>query len=486
MASVVVTMDAREAALFRAMDKLIKKQQQVNEKMKDGGRASETAARKSKDGWDRSAMSLSKMQMATMQYVTGLATIGTAVEAIRLSWEQVRKEQQAGLEALQKTQGTDRRLLQISGSAEEFSQLRGQADALSAQFGVDRNVVRDVIFSAVSENFRDAVPAIIAANQVVDPTAAAGVAGQVPALFKGAIGALESVNLTLKAAESSRLDFSQIAKSLPQAAEGGSVAKATAEETLAVLSVLASEFKSGETAADRIKAFATKAGIGADTAGIGIINVVEKLQAMDEAGRSKFLGESSELNVAYVKMSENLGLIKQRVREFSEERQAFAAGGGLLADKVGFARGDARSAALMTEARARQALEVSTSRGGIGGAMGEAAALNAQLVLKNAPNSFFARVLDSMGFASTTARVAGLAGFSPESSGMLGAGAAQVAVGGQSSLSGAVSILSAFFGKQESASDRLDRAAANLNQAADKINRSNVGAARAQAAGAGN
>jgi hypothetical protein len=48
---------------------------------------------------------------------------------------------------------------------------------------------------------------------------------------------------------------------LPAAAEGGSIAKASPEETLATLSVLASRFKSGEAAADRIKAFAAVAGI---------------------------------------------------------------------------------------------------------------------------------------------------------------------------------------------------------------------------------
>lgn len=481
MASVVVTMDAREAKLFHAMDKLIKKQQQVNEKMKDGGRASETAARKSKDGWDRSAMSLSKMQMATMQYVTGLATIGTAVEAIRLSWEQVRKEQQAGLEALQKTQGTDRRLLQISGSAEEFSRLRGQADALSAQFGVDRNVVRDVIFSAVSENFRDAVPAIIAANQVVDPTAAAGVAGQVPALFKGAIGALESVNLTLKAAEASRLDFSQIAKSLPQAAEGGGIAKATAEETLAVLSVLASEFKSGETAADRMKIFATRAGLSDQFKGQGIVGPLEQLMGMGEEDRRKFLGDSQELNAAYVKMSENIALIKQRIEEMTEERKEFASGGGLLADKVGIAGGDARFAALRQLAREEQALERSQAGiNGVEGAMGSAAAVRTERRMMS-DATFITRFIESwIGAGQFGARAAAATGFSTEVSSEVGLRTGQIT-------SAAATLgVDAFLTLIQEGAKSLVQSSVNLNQAADKINRSNVGAARAQAAGAGN
>jgi len=473
MAGVVVTMDGDETRLFRAMQKVLEKQNQMNEKFKEGGKASEDAGRKSSDAWSKTTLSLDTMKAGLISYASGLATVAAAVGVVKTAWEQVRKEQEAGLNQLQRTQGQDRRLLQISNSPQEFDQLRGQADQLASQFGVDRAVVREVIFSAVSENFRDAVPAIIAANKVIDPQSAAGVAGQVPALFKNTIGALEAVNLTLKAAQASRLDFEQIARSLPQAAEGGSVAKATAEETLAVLSVLASEFKSGETAADRIKAFATKAGITEGFSGQGIIAVVEKLQALDEDARGKFLGESAELNVAYVKLSENLALIKQRVIEFNQEREAFAAGGGLLAQQSGIAAGDPRSIALINEARSRQALEAAQV-----GAFGQTGATassaqniaQAQLLSQSLP----ARILGSI----TTPIISGIGslfGFSPNE---IGAAASQFA----SSATGPVGIITGA-AELAKAAESLSAASARLDSATARMGNTTP-SARAQAAGA--
>lgn len=194
-------------------------------------------------------------------YATAAGAASAAVGLIRAAWQTVIEEQEKGLAALRKTEDTERALLQISDTSQDFQKLRGQSQELAVQTGVDIQTVQRVMFSAVSEGFQDALPEIIAANQVVSPESAAGVAGQVPALFKGQVSALESVDLTLKAARDSRLNFEDIARALPSAAEGGGIANATAEETLAVLSVLASEFKSGDVAADRIKGFATVLGI---------------------------------------------------------------------------------------------------------------------------------------------------------------------------------------------------------------------------------
>jgi hypothetical protein len=194
-------------------------------------------------------------------YGTGIVSASAAANVLLGIFQQITEENKKGFEALKSTQDTDRNLLQISDSPQQFQQLRTESDALSMQTGVDRNAVREVMFQGVSEGFKDAVPEIIKANQVVPVKEAAGVAGQIPALFQGQLKAMEAVDLTLAAAKASRLDFAPLARALPSAAEGGSIAKASPEETLATLSVLASRFKSGEAAADRIKAFSAVAGI---------------------------------------------------------------------------------------------------------------------------------------------------------------------------------------------------------------------------------
>lgn len=279
MASVVVTMSGDEAKLWKSFQKIVDQQRKAEEGYKNISTKSRQAAgemesgqRRAQAGFDKTGKSIREQggligeaTKGIKAYATAAGAVGAAVAAIRAAWKQVIEEQQKGLDALKKNEDTGRALLQISDSPEQFQQMRQQSQQLSSQFGVDITTVERVMFSAVSEGFRDAVPEIIAANQVIAPEAAAGVAGQVPALFKNQIGALEAVNLTLKAARDSRLNFEDIARSLPGAAEGGAVAGASPEETLAVLSVLASRFKSGDTAADRIKAFSTKVGIDQGT-----------------------------------------------------------------------------------------------------------------------------------------------------------------------------------------------------------------------------
>lgn len=215
-------------------------------------------------------------------YATAAGAAALAVGAIKGAWEAVNAEQEKGKAAIDKTQETERRLRQVT-TPEEFLRVRAQTEQMSVTSGVPLPDVQRVMFSAISEGFRDAVPDIIAANQIISPESAAGVAGQVPALFKGQINAMEAVTMTLKAAEQSRLDFEQIARAIPGAAEGGAIAGASPEETMAFVSVLASRFKSGDTASDRIKTLATKIGTDQGSPGMTDAEFQQKMDA--EAAR---------------------------------------------------------------------------------------------------------------------------------------------------------------------------------------------------------
>jgi chromosome segregation ATPase len=496
-------------------------------------------------------VSLASSQLG--QYATAAGAAAAAVGLIRSAWETVTAEQQKGLDALKATQDTSRALLQISDTPEDFASMRAEAQQLATQEGVDIATVERVMFSAVSEGFRDAVPDIIAANQIIAPEAAAGVAGQVPALFQGTIGALEAVDLTLKAARDSRLNFEDIARSLPGAAEGGAVAKASPEETLAVLSVLASRFKSGETAADRIKAFSAKAGIDAGDAGLtdeqlaekreaeqsrveretralrtkeervadlekrmagagrgtdkealqtqldrarrdvaefdrsklefqepsrgetresfagmGIIKVVEKLDAMTAEQRAAYLKDSQELNTAYIALSEELPTIKARMEDIQKERADFAAGGGLLRERMDIAANDEELAALKSNAIETAKLEEAYRTGkGIEGAAADTATKATERVLLD-DGTFGARVANQMGLAGNATRGAVAAGVDGGTATAIGAGAAEIVGGGG---------IAGFFG---SVARAMADSAAAQSQATEAMNR----AAAAQEAAA--
>lgn len=280
------------------------------------------------------------------KYIAGVGVASGAAMVLSKAWDNIVTRQKEGVQALEQTKTADSNLLQISESSQQFRQLRSESDQLSMQTGVDRTAVREVMFQGVSEGFKDAVPEIIKANQVIPVKEAAGVAGQIPALFQGQLKAMEAVDLTLAAAKASRLDFAPLARALPSAAEGGAIAKASPEETLATLSVLASRFKSGEAAADRIKAFAAVAGIdsGGKTAEQKKADA-DKLEAAQKEIRRKEeavadiqrkMAKPGATKEAKTELEIKLSRAQREVSEFDrkrleapKEREAFA-GKGIL------------------------------------------------------------------------------------------------------------------------------------------------------------
>lgn len=191
-------------------------------------------------------------------------SVSRAVNAVYDALERMREKKEEALGTLQGTEDENRRLLQVSTSQDDYEQLRDRADELALQHGIDRNQARQLIFSARSENFEPAAEFIASNAQVIGVESQAKVAGQLPGLFKNeTVTPEQAINMTLAGAAESRLNFEDIATALPSAAEGGALAGASSVETVGALSVLAGRFKSGETAADRLKNLATK--IGLDT-----------------------------------------------------------------------------------------------------------------------------------------------------------------------------------------------------------------------------
>lgn len=339
-ASVTVVMSGDDTRLIAANNRLLAAQQ----KALDNYQKAINKGREAQQENTKGSSILENANDKLVKYASSMGVAAAGAAALRAVWQQINKEQEQGLNALKQTQPSDSRLLQISSSPEEFRKLRSESDSLSAQTGVDRNVVREVMFSGISEGFKDVVPEIIKANQVLNPKAAASVAGQVPSLFQGKIGALESVDLTLRAAKESRLNFEDLAKALPSAAEGGAIAKASPEETLATLSVLASRFKSGDVAADRIKAFGAVAGI--DSGGMTAEQKATEQKKVDSAQKElrskeervadiqRKLDDKNTKKEARPELELRLSRAKRDVSEFDqsrlkmpEQRQEFAGQG---------------------------------------------------------------------------------------------------------------------------------------------------------------
>lgn len=295
------------------------------------------------------------------------ATLGLVREAIA----RVREEQAKALESFDQQSDPNRRLLQVSTSAEDFKNLTSQADALAMQYGIGREEARNLMFSGRSEGFEGSAAFIASNAQVLDVASQAKVAGQIPGLFqREGLTPEEAINMGLTAAAESRLNFEEIAAAMPGAAEGGALAGASSSETFGALSVLAGRFKSGDTAADRLKAFTSAVGLdqgndemGRDSLqGTGIVEAVQRLQAMSEEQRRDFLGEGQEVNAAYTILVEEFGAIQDRIATIQEAQAATGTDQSAVALRRGIAQSDPQLKALQEQRAAANRREIANEK----------------------------------------------------------------------------------------------------------------------------
>ena len=305
------------------------------------------------------------------KFAAGWVSISAAIGLAREALARVREEQAKALESLDQQSDPNRRLLQVATSAEDFKSLTTRADDLAMQYGISREEARNLMFSGRSEGFEDSVGFIASNAQVLDVASQATVAGQIPGLFQGeGLRAEEAINMGLVAAAESRLNFEEIARAMPGAAEGGALAGAGSAETFGALSVLAGRFKSGDTAADRLKAFTSAVGLDQGNAemgreslqGAGIVDAVQRLQAMTEEQRRDFLGEGQEVNAAYTILVEEFDKIQNRISTIEEARTASGTERSAIAMRREIAQSDPQLRALQQQRAAENRREIANER----------------------------------------------------------------------------------------------------------------------------
>jgi len=310
-----VTGESRQAQ--RSIEALDRKVAKLTEQNAQLARAARQSAKAAVDAGKQQGSALSQGIADVKSMAMGYAGLTGAIDLTKRALEFMRQESEKAVQSVEKLSEPRRRLSQIALSSQDLQQLEDVSDQLAAKYAVDQPLVREVVFSARSEGFEETVDDVVRAGKVVGQQAAATVAGQVPGLFPGQdLSPMQAINAALVAAAESRLNFEQLARVLPGAAEGGQLAGATPAETMATLSVAASRFKTGETTADRIKAFATKVGLPSTDERIrekGIIEAVKGLERMPAEDRADFLGESQELNTAFKILSQELPTIEKRL-----------------------------------------------------------------------------------------------------------------------------------------------------------------------------
>lgn len=232
--------------------------------------------------------------------------------------EKYNEEKAKAVESISATKDSRRSLGQIANDSNDYQALVDASNRVAIAGGIDRELAQDFVFSGRSEGF-DA-EALAKFIPVVSADSLSKVAGQVNTLYGGSLSAEQTINAVLSGARSSRLNFEDLSSGLASVAEGGRLQKSSAEEQIGSLSVLASYFKSGDTAADRLKAFQTRMALGGQefgVAGMGIVDATRAIQGMSPEDRSKLLGESQEVNAAFSALAENLPTIQQRIHEIN-------------------------------------------------------------------------------------------------------------------------------------------------------------------------
>jgi hypothetical protein len=163
---------------------------------------------------------------------------------------------------------------------------------------------------------------------------------------------------------------------------------------------------------------------------MGIIKVVEKLDAMTAEQRAEYLKDSQELNTAYIALSEELPTIKARMEDIQKERADFAAGGGLLRERMDIAANDEELAALKSNAIETAKLEEAYRSGkGIEGAAADTATKATERILLE-DGTFGARVANNIGISGGIAQGAVAVGADTATATGVGVGAAEIIGGG--------------------------------------------------------
>lgn len=286
--------------------------------------------------------------------------VSAAIGAVRSALQFMNAEQEKAIGGLDKLRDLRDKLAQISETPEQFKAIEKHADELAIRHGFDRDATRALAFSAKSEGFERVESDILRASRgTAQVEALSTLAGSVANLFeKEKLTSESAMSMGFAAAAMSKLDIKEMSPAIATAAEGGKAAEASAVEVFAATSALASKFASGQTAADRIKAF----GFAVDKADDprvkdkGIIEAVRAAKQFSPDELESFLGGSTEVKAGFEALAESLDEIERRAKIIARERDLGIGAGSSFAQQVNIRQRDETFKAdrEMTSARVRR------------------------------------------------------------------------------------------------------------------------------------
>ena len=370
------SMDGITASLMKIDPEAAKAAQAIHDKLSRSAKDSGDSIKEELGGLQEDTQKASEAMIGHFEgFIAKVGTGAFAIQQLRDALKFLSDEQEKAKRSLESTQDTDARLLQVSNTPEEFQSNRRLADQLSMEFGVNRAKTGQVVFDQISMGNRDAARGIVRASQVVEPMAASAAGGKLPLLFdKEKLTAEQAISGTLVAAKESEANFEKVASVLPKAAEGSRQLGASMASTAATVSVLAMDFSNADVAADRAKAFTSKAAMEPTLKGLDIEDAVINVSKWKEEDRRKFLGDSMELNAFFTAALPRVDRIREIKGKIQADLEQTKGGGGALEAKINIADQDPELMALRQANRAKEQAEITQMRArGIEGAKASAA-----------------------------------------------------------------------------------------------------------------
>lgn len=294
-------------------------------------------------------------------FATQWLAVGSAIGLITSGLQTMRAEQTAALDSLMTQADPERRLAQVATSAADLDAMIAKADELSQTYGISRDQARGLMFSARSEGFEGDIDMIARASQVVDVTSQASLAGVLGRQFGGEGGSTDQrLSAVLAAAEKSAFNFETVGANVIKSASATRAAGSDMSETLATNAVMANLI--GDTAGDRVKAFAALASLNPMLQGKGVMGAVGAIEQMPDDLRAKVLGQGQEVNEAYRLLLENRDSITEMTSAIRQDVIATAEGGGVLAGKIAIVEDSERFQARRDVNRAAAAREIAAEQ----------------------------------------------------------------------------------------------------------------------------
>jgi len=320
MAEIKVEMTADQQKLIREFAKQQRKIDQLESKYKKLGRAGKGAGDKATAGLTNQQKGISKVLPSIGKMATAYVGVGTAITGVTQALQFMREEQKKALRDAEKLTESRRSLAQISTEPGDLQRFQKQAARIAKRSDLNVRQAQQLVFSAVSEGFENALPVISRITPAVGVESAKTLAGQVPTLFQGQITSRESINAGLAAAAESRVNLKEFGPIVPTGAEFGRELGVTPAETFAALSRLPSKFKSPEQAATRFRAFLSRLELrgGEQFQGVGLFGALDRLEQLSPEARDKLLGESQETQSAFRALRAERSVIRERTGRIQE------------------------------------------------------------------------------------------------------------------------------------------------------------------------